>query len=179
MIREAGTIVGSQSRKLNLTVPTDFDLTEDAANDEIEMKIADNAVRDNHINAHTSTKITILDKSHLNPNTGYKDETDWITDSMIAPHTTDKIATTDKTLLNNQIAYKDETGWMTSAMISGLLPKTVLPSSIVYNDQNNNLGAFYQDIQEIAEPARRLQIPVVYSLTLQTSTSRQRNQAEH
>ena len=28
-----------------------------------------------------------------------------------------------------------------------------LPSSIVYNDQNNNFGAFYQDIHEIAAPA--------------------------
>ena len=63
MIRESGTIVGTQSRKLNFTVPTDFDFTEDVANDEIEAKIADNAIRDNHINAHTSTKITITGKS--------------------------------------------------------------------------------------------------------------------
>ena len=69
MIREAGTIVGSSSRKLNFTVPTDFEFTEDVANDEIEAKIADNAIRDNHVNAHTSTKITITDKTQLNPNT--------------------------------------------------------------------------------------------------------------
>ena len=153
MIREAGTIVGTQSRKLNFVTATDFDLTEDSANDEIELKIADNAVRDNHINAHTSTKITITDKSHLNANIGYKDENDWVTDAMVAPHTTSKIATTSKSLLNNQIAYKDESGWLTSAMISGPLAKASLPTSIVYNDQNNNLGAFYQDIGEIAAPA--------------------------
>ena len=114
MIREAGTIVGSASRKLNFTVPTDFEFTEDVANDEIEAKIADNAIRDNHVNAHTSTKITITDKTHLNPNATYKDEIDWLTDTMVSPHTTTKISTTDKTLLNNQIAYKDETGWLTA-----------------------------------------------------------------
>ena len=153
MIREAGTIVGSSSRKLNFTIPTDFDFTEDVANDEIEAKIADNAIRDNHVNAHTSTKITIIDKTHLNPNATYKDEIDWLTNTMVAPHTTTKISTTDKTLLNNQIAYKDETGWLTASMISGALSKANLPASILYNDQNNNLGAFYQDIAEIAAPA--------------------------
>ena len=153
MIREAGIIVGSSSRKLNFTVPTDFDFTEDVANDEIEAKIADNAIRDNHVNAHTSTKITITDKTHLNLNAGYKDENDWVSNAMIAPHTTTKIVTTDKSLLNNQIAYKDETGWLTSSMITGTMEKTHLPSSVVYNDQNNNLGTFYQDIGEIAAPA--------------------------
>ena len=153
MIREAGTIVGSSSRKLNFTVPTDFDFTEDAANDEIEAKIADNAIRDNHVNAHTSTKITITNKAQLNANTGYKDENEWVTDAMVSPHSTTKISTTSKTLLNNQIAYKDETGWLTASMISGSLAKSSLPSSVVYNDQNNNLGAFYQDIGEIAAPA--------------------------
>lgn len=152
MIREAGIIVGTQSRKLNFVTATDFDLTEDAANDEIELKIADNAVRDNHVNAHTSTKITITNKSQLNTNIGYKDENDWVTDSMVAPHTTSKIITSSKSLLNNQIAYKDETGWLTAAMIAGALPKTALPSSILYNDQNNNLGAFYHDVGAIAEP---------------------------
>ena len=152
-IREAGTIVGSQSRKLNFTVPTDFEFTEDVANDEIEAKIADNAIRDNHVNAHTSTKITITDKTHLNPNATYKDEIEWLTDTMVSPHTTTKIITSSKSLLNNQIAYKDETGWLTPAMISGALTKATLPSSIVYNDQNNNLGTFYQDIGEIAAPA--------------------------
>ena len=125
MIRESGTIVGSSSRKLNFTVPTDFEFTEDVANDEIEAKIADNAIRDNHVNAHTSTKITILDKTHLNPNATYKDENDWLLNAMVAPHTTTKISTTDKTLLNNQIAYKDETGWLTGAMISGALGKSI------------------------------------------------------
>ena len=153
MVREAGTIVGSSSRKLNFTVPTDFEFTEDVANDEIEAKIADNAIRDNHVNAHTSTKITITDKTHLNPNATYKDENDWLTDTMVSPHSTTKISTTSKTLLNNQIAYKDETGWLTASMISGSLAKSSLPSSVVYNDQNNNFGAFYQDIAEIAAPA--------------------------
>ena len=153
MIRESGTIVGSASRKLNFTVPTDFDFTEDVANDEIEAKIADNAIRDNHVNAHTSTKITITDKTHLNPNATYKDEIDWLTNTMVSPHTTTKISTTDKTLLNNQIAYKDETGWLTASMISGTIAKSGLPASVVYNDQNNNFGAFYQDIHEIAAPA--------------------------
>ena len=153
MIREAGTIVGSSSRKLNFTVPTDFEFTEDVANDEIEARIADNAIRDNHVNAHTSTKISIVDKTHLNPNATYKDEIDWLLNAMVAPHTTTKISTTDKTLLNNQIAYKDETGWLTASMISGTLAKSGLPSSIMYNDQNNNFGAFYQDIHEIAAPS--------------------------
>ena len=153
VIREDGTIVGSASRKLNFTVPTDFDFTEDVPNDEIEMKIADNAIRDNHINAHTSTKITITDKTHLNPNVTYKDENEWLTDAMVFPHTTTKITTTAKGLLNNQIAYKDETAWLNDSMITGTLAKTHLPSSIVYNDQNNNLGTFYQDIGEIAAPA--------------------------
>ena len=153
MIREAGTIVGSSSRKINFTVPTDFEFNEDVVNDEIEAKIADNAIRDNHVNAHTSTKITITDKTHLNPNATYKDENEWLTDSMVSPQTTTKISTTDKTLLNNQIGYKDEIGWVTNAMISGRLSRTVLSSAIVYNDQNNNFGAFYQDIGEIAAPA--------------------------
>ena len=153
MIREAGAIVGTQSRKLNLTVITDFDVSEDAANDAINLKIADNAIRDNHVNAHTSTKISIVDKTHLNPNATYKDENDWLTDGMVAPHTTTKIVTSSKSLLNNQIAYKDESGWLTSAMVSGTLSKTVLPSSVLHNDQNNNLGAFYHDVGAIAEPA--------------------------
>jgi hypothetical protein len=153
MIRESGTIVGTQSRKLNFTVPTDFDFTEDAVNDEIEMKIADNAVRDNHVNAHTSTKITITGKSQLNANIAYKDENEWLTDVMVAPHTTTKIATTSKSLLNSQIAYKDEIGWLTTAMISGLIDKTKLPASILYNDINNSLGAHYLDFAELPNPA--------------------------
>ena len=72
---------------------------------------------------------------------------------MVAPHITTKISTTDKALLNNQIAYKDESGWLTASMISGIIAKSSLPASILYNDQNNNLGAFYQDIGEIAAPA--------------------------
>ena len=152
-IREAGTIVGSSSRKLNFTVPTDFEFTEDVPNDEIEAKIADNAIRDNHVNAHTSTKITITDKTHLNPNATYKDEIDWLTNTMVAPQTTTKISTTDKTLLNNQIAYKDEIGWLNDSMITGTIAKNHLASSVIHNDQNNNFGAFYQDIGEIAAPA--------------------------
>ena len=153
MIRESGTIVGTQSRKLNFTVPTDFDFTEDSVNDEIEIKIADNAIRDNHINAHTSTKITIAGKAQLNTNIGYKDENEWVTDAMVGPHTTTKISTTSKSLLNTQIAYKDESGWLSDSMVTGTIAKNHLPSSIIYHDQNNNLGAFYQDIQEIAAPA--------------------------
>ena len=151
-IREAGTIVGSSSRKLNFTVPTDFEFTEDVPNDEIEAKIADNAIRDNHINAHTSTKITITDKTHLNPNTTYKDENEWLTDAMVAPHTTTKIVTSSKSLLNTQIAYKDEAAWLNDSMITGTIAKSHLATSVVHNDQNNNLGAFYQDITEIAAP---------------------------
>ena len=152
-IRESGTIVGSSSRKLNFTVPTDFDFTEDVANDEIEMKIADEAIRENHIQAHTSTKISITDKTHLNLNVTYKDENDWLSDAMVSPHTTTKINTSSKSLLNAQIAYKDETNWLNDSMITGTVAKTHLPSSVVYNDQDNNLGAFYQDIGEIAAPA--------------------------
>ena len=151
-IREAGIIVGSASRKLNFTVPTDFEFTEDVANDEVEAKIADNAIRDNHINAHTSTKITITDKTHLNPNLTYKDEIEWLTDSMVFPHTTTKIVTTAKSLLNTQIAYKDETGWLNDAMVTGTIAKNHLAASVIHNDQNNNFGAFYQDIVEIAAP---------------------------
>ena len=153
VIREAGTIVGSQSRKLNFTVPTDFEFTEDVPNDEIEMRIADNAITNSLIAAHTSSKITITDKTHLNLNATYKDENDWLTDTMVAPQTTTKISTTSKSLLNSQIAYKDEIGWLNDSMITGTVAKGHLPSSIVYNDQNNNFGAFYQDIGEIAAPA--------------------------
>jgi hypothetical protein len=153
MIREAGTIVGSQSRKLNFTVPTDFDLSEDVANDEIELKIADGAIADVQIAAHTSTKISITDKTHLNTNLTYKDENEWLSDAMVAPHTTTKIATTSKTLLNSQIAYKDEIGWLTTAMISGLIAKSQLPTSILYNDVDNALGAHYLDFAELPNPA--------------------------
>ena len=153
MIREADTIVGSQSRKLNFTVPTDFDLSEDVANDEIELKIADGAITDSLVAAHTSTKISITEKTHLNTNLTYKDENEWLSDAMVAPHTTTKIATTSKTLLNSQIAYKDETGWLTTAMISGLIAKSQLPSSILYNDVNNALGAHYLDFAELPNPA--------------------------
>ena len=153
VIREAGTIVGSQSRKLNFTVPTDFDFTEDVANDEIEVKIADNAITDNLVAAHTSTKISITDKTHLNLNLTYKDEIEWLTDVMVDPHTTTKITTTDKALLNTQIAYKDETAWLTTGMISGLVAKANLPTSILYNDVNNSLGAHYLDIGQLADPA--------------------------
>jgi hypothetical protein len=153
MIREAGTIVGTQSRKLNFTVPTDFDLSEDAANDEIELKIADNAINDALVAAHTSTKLTITDKTHLNTNITYKDENDWLTDTMIAPHTTTKIATTSKSLLNSQIGYKDEIDWVTSAMIAGTIAKAELPASILYNDVDNALGAHYLDFAELPNPA--------------------------
>ena len=49
-----------------------------------------------------------------------------ITDALVSPHTTTKIATLSKSLLN---------------------------SAIVFNDQNNNLGAFYVDLVAIPAPA--------------------------
>lgn len=48
-----------------------------------------------------------------------------IGDQNIGPHTTTKITITDKSLLN---------------------------SALIYNDQDNNLGAHFQDIQQISEP---------------------------
>ena len=73
-------------------------------------------------------------------------------DANIATHTTTKITTNNKALLHTQIAYKDETGWLTSAMVSSarLADKTKLHASLLYKDQNNDLGAFYQDIGQIA-----------------------------
>lgn len=79
--------------------------------------LAYNFVTNANILAHTSTQITITNKSQLNNQIGYKDETSWVTDAMVASHTTSKISTISKSLLNNQIAYKDETAWLTGAMM--------------------------------------------------------------
>jgi hypothetical protein len=76
-------------------------------------------------------------------------------DSNIATHTTTKITTNNKALLHAQIAYKDDVNWLTSAMVSTarLADKTKLHTAHVYNDQNNDFGAFYHDIGQIAVPA--------------------------
>jgi hypothetical protein len=76
-------------------------------------------------------------------------------DSNIATHTTTKITINNKALLHTQIAYKDDINWLTSAMVSTarLADKTKLHSAILYNDQNNDFGAFYHDIGQIAVPA--------------------------
>lgn len=47
------------------------------------LTIANNAVNDAKIGAHTSTKITITAKGQLNSQIAYKDETDWLTNAMV------------------------------------------------------------------------------------------------
>lgn len=74
VVREAGVQIGSAARKLNFTIASDFTITEDVANDEIEIKIADNAITDALTSTHTTTKVTTTSKSLLNSNIIYKDQ---------------------------------------------------------------------------------------------------------
>jgi len=73
IVREAGSLVGSVSRKLNFIRATDFDLAEDVANDEIEIQIASNAITDALIATHTTTKISTTNKALLNSAILYND----------------------------------------------------------------------------------------------------------
>lgn len=57
-VREAGVQVGSTSRKLNFITDTDFFLTEDAGNDEIEVSIANGAIFDRHVDWSMSRALT-------------------------------------------------------------------------------------------------------------------------
>lgn len=54
---------------------------------------------------------------------------------------------------NKNLTWPTITSDDTLAVLSNLLNKSTLNTNIVYKDQNNNLGAFFQDIQEIAAPA--------------------------
>jgi hypothetical protein len=75
VVKENGSAIGAGlGRNINFTVSTDFDITEDTGDDEYEIKIADNSITNNHINAHTSTKITITDRGKLPSEIGYEDE---------------------------------------------------------------------------------------------------------
>ena len=75
IIREAGAIVGSGvGHKINFLIGSQFDISEDFADDEYEIKIADNAIIDALIGAHVTTKISTLAKSLLNPNIIYGDQ---------------------------------------------------------------------------------------------------------
>ncbi len=78
-------------------------------------------------------------------------------------------ASTTETLTNKTIDYSTNTltgvastttaQTLTNKTISGSsntlsnIPKSALPSSGVFNDQNNALGAFYEELEEIAAPA--------------------------
>lgn len=75
LVKEAGSVIGAGlGRQLNFVTATDFDITEDTGNDEYDIKIADNAIGDAHIAAHTSTKITIADKTKLPTTIAFEDE---------------------------------------------------------------------------------------------------------
>jgi hypothetical protein len=75
ILREAGAIVGSGSgHKINFLIGSQFDISEDLADDEYEIKIADNAIIDALIGPHTTSKITTLSKSLLNTNIVYGDQ---------------------------------------------------------------------------------------------------------
>jgi hypothetical protein len=58
-VKEGGIQIGTASRTLNFVIDSDFDIVEDETNNEIEIKIAANAIGDSHIATHTSTKITL------------------------------------------------------------------------------------------------------------------------
>lgn len=83
-------------------------------------------IGNSNIAVHTTTKISTTNKSLLNSQIAYKDETGWLTDSMVSTHTTTKISTTSKSLLN---------------------------SNIIYGDQDNTLGTHYIDISQISTPS--------------------------
>ena len=62
-VKEAGVTLGTSA--LNFTEATDFDIAFSGIDGETTLSIADNAIGDNHIAAHTSTKITISDPAQL------------------------------------------------------------------------------------------------------------------
>ena len=75
IVREAGVQVGSAARKLNFAVATDFDITEDVGNDEIDIDIADNAITNTHLagSIANSKLLQITDKAKLHSSILYSD----------------------------------------------------------------------------------------------------------
>lgn len=75
IIREAGVQVGSAARKINFAVATDFDITEDVANDEIDIDIADNAITNTHLAGSIANAklLQITDKAKLHSSILYSD----------------------------------------------------------------------------------------------------------
>jgi hypothetical protein len=79
IVKEGGTAVGTAvGRPLNFAVTSDFTIAEDAGNDEYDIQIADNAITDALISAHTTTKIT-SPKSLLPAAIAYEDESNTFT----------------------------------------------------------------------------------------------------
>src|SRR5688500_9492389 len=72
-------------------------------------------------------------------------------------------ATSDKTVTlpdaTGRVSLENNTATLTNKTISGAsntitnIAKAALPGSVLHNDQNNTLGAFYLDVAEIAEPS--------------------------
>jgi hypothetical protein len=62
-VKEAGVSLGTSA--LNFTEATDFDIAFSGIDGETTISIADDAIGDNHIAAHTSTKISIANTSQL------------------------------------------------------------------------------------------------------------------
>jgi hypothetical protein len=81
------------------------------------MELYDGAVTDAKIATHTTTKITITDKTKLNTQIAYKDELNWLSDAMVLAHTSTKIT---------------------------IAAKAQLPATIPHTDQTNTFGAFDQ-----------------------------------
>jgi hypothetical protein len=80
LVKETGSVIGAGlGRAVNFSVATDFTITEDAGNDEYDIRIADDAITDALIDAHTTTKITIADKNLLPATTVHTDQANTFT----------------------------------------------------------------------------------------------------
>lgn len=75
IVKSGGAAVGAGlGRGINVTQPTIIGVAEDIGNDEYDITILDNAITDSLVAAHTSTKITITDKTHLPATAVYTDQ---------------------------------------------------------------------------------------------------------
>jgi hypothetical protein len=75
VVNSAGAVVGAGlGREINLPQDTVLGVTEDIGNDAYDIEILDDGITDSLIDAHTSTKITITDKTHLPATAVYTDQ---------------------------------------------------------------------------------------------------------
>ena len=136
IIKEGGTAVSATARRLDFTDATLWNIGEDVPNDEINIDIADGGITDAHLAGSIAYSKLSLATSIVNADI----------------HTAAAIAY-GKLNLTGAILDTDLAGSITNAKLLQITDKAKLPSPVMYEDEDNNLGDHYLDIGDLVEPA--------------------------